>query len=123
MKILFSFIFCLNLLFANNIDTGLNLIKNKEYEKAGDFFMDLYVKDDKQSFSYLGELYAYNFNNIKDHCNVATYFLFQGLKEGDCRSSLVISNLYRDNLCIKTKDVSYKSEKYLKKYNECLKSN
>lgn len=120
MKLIFLLCLMISSIIANDYSKGEDLIKNKQYTEAGDFFIDLYMRDDSGSGSYLGELYAYHYTTMPDHCNAATYFLFQGMKEKDCRSFLIISNMYKDNICLKNNTSKDKYIKYMDKYNACL---
>lgn len=124
MKKIIAMILIACSVYANSIDEGKGLMNEAKYVEAGDFFMDLYLKDNVESNSYLGELYAYRFNDIADHCNVAAYFLFQGLAEGDCRSALIISNMYKDSICKKESNLESKykekEDKYMGIYRKCL---
>lgn len=122
MKIILMSLMLFSALFSSDINKGVELMSTKQYNEAGEFFLDLYLKDDIESISYLGELNAYHYTDVKDHCNAATYFLFQGIKEGDCRSSLILSNMYKDSICLKNKDSAFKSDKYLNIYNKCIDS-
>jgi TPR repeat protein len=94
-----------------------NYFKEKKYLLAGDIFIDLTLKNDIRSYSYLGEMSAVGLG-IKKDCSKGAMFLFSGMKEGDCRSIKVISDMFHRGICVKLSEE--KRNKYLDKYKQCL---
>jgi len=93
--------------------------KDKNYNESAKLFLNLTMQNDIRSYSYLGEFSGLGLGGIKKDCQRTAMFLFSGMKEGDCRSIKIISDFYKNGVCVKKSEIKYK--KYLKEYNKCIK--
>lgn len=137
-KILIAFFITVSVTFANDFFNDLNkrpepgpmvenptmekaleAYKNNDFQTSGDIFAALLTEGDIRAFSYLAEIFG-EAKGVNLDCQKGVFFLFNGLKEGDCRSNKVISDWYEKGICLKSANKA-KSKKYLKVYESCKK--
>jgi TPR repeat protein len=101
-----------------DFDKAVELYNNNLYEEAGDMFLSIAIATGEgRTMPYLAEIFA-NGLGVKKDCKKGAFFVFMGIKKGDCASSKMMAKWFQDGICTKQNEPKY--DEYMKKYLECL---